>query len=108
MEPILQRDVVRPLRSNLPRRPADEPVDCVTCLGLIERKLVMATVEVVGAVLEAIRPRCEDLPSTRRADLIYVIAVDDVTAVDGVRTKSRADLGHDGVMRPEPDLVLFA
>ena len=61
MEHVLQHDAARLALADAPAGPADEAVDRVLRLGLVERELVPPPVELVGAVLEPVRPRDQHL-----------------------------------------------
>ena len=60
-------------------------------LGLGERQLVALAVELVRAVLDAVRPRDQHLPSARGALLVRPVAVQHLPFAYGVRAKPAAD-----------------
>src|SRR5262249_13701970 len=91
-----------------PRRPAHQAVDRVSVLGLGERQVVAAAVELVGAVLDAVRPRNEDLAASRRGQVARAVAVEDVSAVDRVRPQPAPDLDDNGLLAAERELELLA
>ena len=64
-------------------------------VGLGQRQLVALAVELVGAVLDPVRPRDQHLPAPRMAHLLGRVAVDHVATGDGVRTDAAADLDDD-------------
>src|SRR5262249_40418243 len=87
--------------------PPDETVYCVLCLRLGERKVVPAASELVGTILDPVRPGDEHLSPPGVRHLLRSVAVDDVSAADGVGAQARADRDHHGdlVARADLDLV---
>ena len=67
-----------------------------------------APVELVAAVLDAVRPRDEHLPAARRAHLVGAVAVEHLAAADRVRPKPAADLDDDRALVPVRELELLA
>src|SRR5262249_59538241 len=78
MEDVLHHDTVRLADGGGPGNPADEAVDRVAALRLVQRELVAAPVERVAAVLKPVRPRDQGLPSARGAHLVGPVSVDKV------------------------------
>ena len=64
-----------------PGLPARQAVDRVAERGLGERELMAVALELVASVLDAIRPRDEDLAATRGAALFDAVAVEDLVPV---------------------------
>ena len=77
-------------------------------LGLVQRELVRAPVELVAAVLDAVRPRDEQLAAAGGTELAGAVAVEDRPLADGVRPQARADAHDDGPLLAERELDLFA
>jgi hypothetical protein len=90
-----------------PPGPADEPVDRVSVLGLGQCELMASTVELVGPVLDAVRPRHQHLSSTGRAHLVRAVSVENVGAIDGVGAQSAAEFHDDGALVSESDVELL-
>src|SRR5262245_11622787 len=61
-----------------PGGPADEPVDCVAALRLVQWELVPPPVEFVAAILQPVRPRDQHLTPTRGAHFVRSISVDEL------------------------------
>lgn len=59
-----------------PVGPADEAVDCIAVLRLVQRELVAPAVELVAAILKPVRPRDQYLTSARGAHLVGPVSVD--------------------------------
>jgi hypothetical protein len=108
MEHVLHHDPVRLALPDGPGGPANEAVDGVLLLRVVDRKLVAPSLELVAAVLHPVGPRDQHLPPAGRAHLIDPIAVDELAAGGGVRPEPAADLYDDGPLILERDLDLFA
>ena len=63
MQRVLHHDPVLRAVAGGPRRPADEAVDRVLLLDVVEGELVVLAVEAVAAVLNPVRPRDQNLPA---------------------------------------------
>ncbi len=70
MENVLQNDAVRLALGDGPGRPAHEAMDRVAVVRLGEGEPVTLSVELVGAVLEPVRPRDQHLAPPGRAHLV--------------------------------------
>src|SRR5262249_37118321 len=81
-----------PLLGCGPGRPADEAVDCVTALWLIQWELVASSVKFVAAILQPVRPRDQYLTPTRRTHFVGSVSIDKLPAVHGVGAKSSTNL----------------
>ena len=108
VEHVPEHDAVRLVLPRLPRAPADEAVNRVRMLRLRQRELMAATLELVGAVLDAVRPGDEHLAPTTRRHLVDLVAVDDVLAVDGVCPEPATHLDRDRPLIVERDLELLS
>ena len=108
MEHVPEHDAVRLVLAGLPRDPADESVDRVRMRRLRERQLMPTALELVAAVLDAVRPWDEHLATPTSRHLVDAVAVDDVHPIDGVRPQTAADLDRDRPLVAERDLELLA
>jgi hypothetical protein len=108
MEGMSERDAVRIALLHVPGDPADETVDGIRVLGLGQRKLMPTPPELVASVLQPIGPRNEHLAPTCGRHLVDGVAIDDVPAVDGVRTETSAYLDDHDALAAEFDLELLA
>src|SRR5215208_3966777 len=61
MQHVLHHDPVLRALGGDPGGPADEPVDGVLLLEVVDRELVVLSVEAVAAILDSVGPRDEDL-----------------------------------------------
>src|SRR5689334_25389462 len=77
-------------------------------LRLGQRKLVANTVEVVRAVLNAVRPRHEHGPVRAVGHALDVVRLEDVTVALAIGAHTAADLDDRGALRPGDDLDLLA
>ena len=105
---MFHHDPVRLAGAGGPGGPADEAVDRVVVLRLAQRKLVAATVELVAAVLQPVRPRDQHLPPARGAHLVGPVPVDKVPAAGGVRAEAAADLDDHSLLIAGCDFELLA
>jgi hypothetical protein len=71
-----------------PGRPADEAVDCITTLWLVQRELVAPSVKFVAAILQSIWPGDQYLTTTRGAHLVGLVSIDKLPAARSVRAKA--------------------
>jgi hypothetical protein len=101
-------DAVRVALCDLPGFPADETVDGVPALGLVERQLLGPAVELVPAVRNAVRPRDQELAAPRAAELVLAVAVEDGAAAGRVFPQAAADLDDDDPLVAMRELDLFA
>jgi hypothetical protein len=108
MEQVLHPHPTRVPLGDVPDGPAHESVDRVTVLGLVQRQLMASSVELVGAVLDPIRPREQHLPSPRGAHLVSRVAVEELAIPRGVRTEPAAHLHHHRTLVSVGELDLFA
>ncbi len=83
------------------------PWIALSALGFVERDLVALTAEVVRAVLEPVRPRCEDLPAARGAHLVAVVAVEHRVAPDRERPQPTPHFDDHGPLVAERNLDLL-
>src|SRR5262252_4271408 len=67
-----------------PGGPADEAVDCIAVLRLVQRELVALAVELVAAILQPVRPRDQYLTSARGTHLVGPVSVDKLPAAGGI------------------------
>src|SRR5262245_60275366 len=105
---VLERDPFVLALRDRPRDPADQAVNGVASLDLVERELVARAAELVGTVLDPVRPRNEHLPAAGARHLLDVVAAEDVLARDGVGPQPGTDLGDDNPVIPGAYLDLFA
>src|SRR5215471_1028753 len=108
MEDVFHKNLVRLACNGPPAGPADEPMDGVVALWLVEWQLVAAPVELVAAILQSVGPRDQDLPTRRRAHLIGPITVKKLPAAGGVCAKPAANLDDDRPLTLGRDLNLLA
>jgi hypothetical protein len=76
MEDVFHHRPVRLALGGGPIGPADEAVDCISVLRLVQRKLVAPAVELVAAILKPVRPRDQYLTSARGAHRIRPVSGD--------------------------------
>ena len=95
LERVRHQHAAALLLGHRPRLPSDEAVDRVPMLGLRERQLVALAVELVRAVLDAVRPRDQHLPAARGALLLRAVAVQHLPLAHGIRAKPAADTDDD-------------
>jgi hypothetical protein len=108
MEQVLERDPVGCALRNAPRGPADEPVDGVAPLRLVQRELPASPVELVAAVRDPVRPRDQELAAPRAAELGFGVAVQNRPTTGRVRAQATAHLHQDGPLVFERELDLLA
>src|SRR5262245_25222290 len=84
MEDVFHHGAVWLALGGGPGRPADEAVDCIAVLRLVQRELVAPAVELVAAILKPVRPRDQYLTSARGAHLVGPVSVDKLPAAGGV------------------------
>ena len=108
MEPVRHHHSVGLAGGHAPDRPADKTVDRVRVLGLGERELMVAALELVLSVLQPVRPGDQHLPATGSRHLVDAVAVHHVMTSDGIRPKPRTDPDDHGPLIPELDLYLLA
>src|SRR6516225_5436345 len=75
-----------------PGRPADEAVECVAALWLVQRELVAPSVKFVAAILQPVWPRDQYLTPARGAHFVGSVPVDKLPAAHGVGAKSSTNL----------------
>src|SRR6516165_3307074 len=90
-----------------PGCPADEAVDCVTALWLIQRELVAPSIKFVAAVLQSVWPRDQYLTPARRTHFVSSVSVDKLPATRGVGAKSSTNLDDHGLLIPDCDRDLL-
>ena len=108
MEDMTEQNAVRLALPHLPAEPADEAVDGIRVLRLVERKLVPAALELVASVLQPVGPRNEQLTPTPGRHLVDAVPVHDVLTVDRVRPQPSAYLDGDRALLGEHHLELLA
>ena len=86
-----------------PSGPADEAVDCVAVLRLVQWELVTPPVELVAAILQPVWPRDQRLTPARGAHLVGPISIKDLPTAGGVRAESPADLEDHSALIPAYD-----
>jgi hypothetical protein len=92
MEHMFHHGSMRLLLDCGPGCPADEAVDCITALWLVQRELVAPSVKFVAAILQPIWPRDQYLTSAPGAHFIGSVSVDKLSAAHGVGAKSSTKL----------------
>src|SRR4029077_4644518 len=86
-------------RAHRPGDPADEAVDRVAGLALAERQLVPRACELVGAVLDPVGPRHEQLPPPGAGHLLRSVAVQQLATAGLVGAQAGTHLrDHDAVI----------
>ena len=85
------------------RRPSSRPSgrgrgSRSACSSSVERELVAPSVELVGAVLDPVRPRDQHLPAAGRDLSVGGVAVEQLAAARRVRAQPAADLDDDGAL----------
>ena len=80
----------------------------VPLVQLVQRKLVIPPIELVSAVLQAVRPRDEHLAAARVAHVARPISVEDGQTAHLVGAKPAADLDDHCPLGSELDLDLLA
>ena len=107
-ERVLHHDAVAAAGADSPRGPANEPVDRIPLFGLGERELMTLAVELVAAVLDAVRPGHQHLASSRGALLVRAVAVQHFPVADRERAEASADLDDHCSLVAEGDLDLLS
>src|SRR6476646_481083 len=89
-----------------PAGEANQTMDVVRALGLVPRHLVGATLPLVAAMVEAVRPRHQRLATSSRTQLQGPVAVEHISTVgdDGAQPPADLDDGH--LRSAEADHVL--
>ncbi len=108
VEHVLEHDPALLALADPPAGPADEAVDRVARLELVERQLLLLPVELVGAVLDPVRPRDQHLPAAGGDLPVGGVGVEQLTAARGVRPQAAAHLDDDGALVAVGDLELLA
>jgi hypothetical protein len=70
MQDVFHHDPVQLALGDGPGDPADKAVDRITTSRFVQRELAAAPVELVASILQAVRPRDQDLAPARGADLV--------------------------------------
>ena len=83
-------------------------MDGVAPCRLVQGRVGLGPVEAVGAVLQAVRPRRQDLAPSPAGDLVLLEAPADRGRTEPVGTEGRPDLGHHGVLIALDEDELFA
>ena len=91
-----------------PGQPANQPVDGVVVLELVERSLGLDSLERVSAVPEPVGPRGQDLAPAPLAPFIGTEPVDHRLGLDGEGPKGGADFGDDRPLVAVADHPLVA
>ena len=108
VEAVLERGAIGLSLRNRPLRPADEAVDGVPPLGLVERELVGTALELVRAVLDPVRPRREELAAAGAAELVEPVAVEHRRISEPVTAQTAADTDDDHLLVAVRQLDLLA
>src|SRR5262249_34508917 len=108
IEDVFHHDPVRLVHNGSPGSPADEAVDRVVALRLVQRQLIAASVELVAAILQPVRPGDQHLPPRRGAHLLGPVAVDKFPAANGICAQSPANLDDHGALMLGRDFELLA
>src|SRR5262245_8478671 len=108
IEDVFHENPVRLARNGPPGVPADEPMDCVVALRLVERQLMAAPVELVAAILQPVGPRDQNLPAGRGAHLLGPVAIENFPAAGGVCAKPATNLDDYRPLVFRGDLDLLA
>src|SRR5262245_38304050 len=90
-----------------PGNPADEAVNRVTVLRLVQWELVASPVEFEVAILQPVRPGDQHLTPARGAHLVGPVSVNKLPAGGGARGRSTTDLDEHspGICRCDLELV---
>src|ERR1700757_5231701 len=75
-----------------PGCPADEAVDRVMALWLVQRELVAPSVKFIAAILQPVWPRDQYLTPARGAHFVGSVSVDKLLAARGIGAKSSTNL----------------
>ena len=90
-----------------PGHPADQAVDGVAALRLVQRRLGPHPVELEAAVGQAVGPGGEHLAPARVGPLVGAEAVEHRGRADGVGPEGGADLADDDLLAAVPDPPLL-
>ena len=85
MEFVLEHDAALLALADPPARPPDESVDRVPRRELVERELLLPAVELVGAVLDPVRPGDQHLPAAGGDLALRGVGVEQLPAACRVR-----------------------
>src|SRR5215211_6193754 len=107
-ERVRHHHPVRLALGNPPGLPADETVDRVPVLGLVQLELMALTFELVTPVLETVRPWDQDLTAPRGARLAGRVAVKDLAPAGRIRANPAAYLVKHDPLLAGRELDLFA
>src|SRR5260370_35235737 len=102
MEDVVHHGAVWLALGGGPGCPANEAVDCIALLRLVQRELVAPAVELVAAILQPVRPRDQYLTSSRGAHLVGPVSVDKLPAAAGGCAESTANLDDHSLLVPDP------
>jgi hypothetical protein len=108
MEHVFHYDAVRFARGDGPGDPADEAVDRVAAVRLVQRELVATPIELVATVLQPVWPRDQRLTPARGAHLVGPISIKNLPTAGGVRAESAADLDDHSMLIAGYDLDLLS
>ena len=108
VEAVLERGAIGLSLRNRPVRPADEAMDGVPPLGLVERELEGMAVELVRAVLDPVRPRREELAAAGAAQLVQAVAVEHGRISEPVAAQTAADTDDHHLLVAAGQLDLLA
>src|SRR5262245_48388175 len=75
-----------------PACPADEAMDRVTALWLVQRELVAPSVKFVASILQPVWPRDQYLPPARGAHFVGSVSVDKLPPARRIGAKSSTNL----------------
>ena len=108
VEAVLERGAIDLPLHDRPLRPADEAMNGVPPLGLVERELEGTALELVRAVLDPVRPRREDLSAAGAAELVQPVAVEHRRIAEPVTAQTTADADDDRPLVAVRELDLLA
>jgi hypothetical protein len=91
---------------DLPVHPSHEAVYRIRVCRFVKASRTRNASPGIRAILQAIRPRSENLPFATGADLVRRVSEKDWLAVDLERAQAAANLGDDGDSRSVRDLEL--
>src|SRR5262245_61455396 len=108
VQSMLEHGAFGTLLRNPPLGPAHEPVDRVLALRLVDRQLVALSFELVGPVLDPVRPGREQLPAAGATDRNDAVTVEHRAVPDEVLTKAAAYAHDDDPLVLERELDLLS
>src|SRR5262249_41992115 len=89
---VLHHDPMSLARGDRPGDPTNETVNGASGCQFVERELVLHARELVGTILEPVRPRHEHLSAPGHGHLFLAVTVDELVVADRVRAQACTDL----------------